>query len=86
MSLQDGAYWFAWAITHWATWAVSGILCTLVSLYPFPASNPTVLLAFLWLATAALVAFAYAISTLFSTSRTAGTVAVLLFSLAVVPG
>lgn len=84
--MQDGAYWLSWAITHWTTWAISGALCTLVSIFPFPASDPSVLLAFLWLAAAALVAFAYALSTLFSTSRVAGMVAVLSYSLAVIPG
>lgn len=84
--MQDGAYWLSWAITHWTTWAVSGVLCTLVSIWPFPASDPTVLLAFLWLAAAALIAFAYALSTLFSTSRVAGMVAVFSYTLAVSPG
>ena len=84
--LQDGAYWACWAVTHWATLAASGLLCALISMYPFPASDWTVLLALLWLIAASLIACSYALSTCFSTSRVAGTAAVLIYALSMAPG
>ena len=83
---QDGAYWASWGLTHWTTMAISGLLCALISNYPFPASDWTVLLVLLWLIAASLVACAYALSACFSTSRVAGTAAVLVYALAMAPG
>jgi hypothetical protein len=44
------------------------------------------MLAFYWLYGAALVAFGYAVSTLFSTSRVAGTASQLIYAVSMVPG
>lgn len=52
---------------------------------PTPCSF-TVLLAFLWLAAAALLMFAYCLSTLFSSARIAGTAGVVVYVLAMLPG
>lgn len=37
--VQDAAYWCSWAISHWSSMAVSGVLCALVGLYPFQHSR-----------------------------------------------
>ena len=84
--MQDAAYWCSWALSHFATLAASMLLCAIISLYPFRHSSFTVLLAILWLVAAALIAFAYFMSTLFSTSRVAGIAAAMLYSLSMVPG
>jgi hypothetical protein len=83
---QEAAYWSSWALTHWAALAVSGALCTLAGLYPFAHSAPGLMLAFYWLFAAALVAAGYAVSTLFSTSRVAGTACQLVYALSMIPG
>ena len=49
LSVQDPAYWASWAISHWSTMAVSGLLCAIVGTYPFSHSSASVLLAFYWL-------------------------------------
>ena len=84
--VQDAAYWCSWALSHFATLAASMLLCAVISLYPFRHSSFTVLLAILWLVAAALIAFAYFMGTLFSTSRVAGIAAAMLYSLSMVPG
>lgn len=66
--------------------AVSGILCAIIGLYPFKHSSFLIMLAFYWLVAAALIAFSYFLSTLFSKSRVAGTVAAVLYALAMIPG
>lgn len=85
-SVQDLAYWGSWAISHWSTMAVSGALCAWVGTYPFSHSDPTVLLAFYWLVAAALISYAYALSTLFSKSRIAGTSTAVLYACSMIPG
>ena len=62
------------------------LLCAIISLYPFRHSSFTVLLVVLLLVAAALIAYAYFLSTLFSKSRVAGIAASMLYSLAMVPG
>lgn len=62
------------------------LLCAVISLYPFRHSSFTVLLVVLLLVAGALIAFAYFLSTLFSTSRVAGIATTMLFSLVMVPG
>lgn len=86
MCAQDGAYWASWALTHGAVLAAMMLVCALVSLYPFRHSSFTLLLTVLWLVAAALIAFSYFLSTLFSKSRVAGMVAPLAYSLAMLPG
>jgi len=83
---QDGAYWASWALTHYGTLFLSCALCTAVGTYPFPRTPPLVMATLLWLAAAALLAFAYFLSTLFSKSRVAGLATALLYALAMVPG
>jgi hypothetical protein len=83
---QDGAYWCAWALTHFATLAVSGVLCALIALYPFPHTDFLLMLALLWLTAAALLAFAYCLSTLFTKSRVAGMASAMLYAVAMIPG
>jgi ATP-binding cassette subfamily A (ABC1) protein 3 len=61
-------------------------LCAVISLYPFRHSSFTVLLAILWLVAAALIAFAYCLSTLYDKSRVAGISVSMIYSLAMVPG
>ena len=36
---QDTAYWASWALSHFASLAASGVLCALISLYPFDKSS-----------------------------------------------
>lgn len=84
--LQDAPYWGSWFLTHWAALAVSSLLCVAVGSYPFAHSSLVVMIAFFWLFSAALVAFAYAQSTLFTTSRVAGTVSQFLYALSMLPG
>ncbi len=84
--LQDGAYWSAWALTHWASLALSGLLCALIARYPFPHTSFTLMLLLLWLTAAALLAFAYFLSTLFAKSRVAGMASAMLYAVAMVPG
>ncbi len=84
--LQDPAYWASWAISHWSTMAVSGVLCAIVGTYPFSHSSASVLLAFYWLVAAALISYAYALSTLFSKSRIAGTSTAVLYAVSMIPG
>ena len=83
---QDGAYWTAWALTHWASLALSGLLCALIARYPFPHTSFTLMLLLLWLTAAALLAFAYFLSTLFAKSRVAGMASAMLYAVAMVPG
>jgi hypothetical protein len=83
---QDGAYWGAWALSHFASLALSGLLCALIALYPFPHTGFGVMLGLLWLTAAALIAFAYFLSTLFAKSRVAGMASAMLYALAMVPG
>lgn len=84
--LSEVAYWGSWAVTHWAMLALSGLLCAIAGTYPFPSSSFPLMLLFFWLYAAALVAFAYFLSTLFASSRVAGTATQLLYAVAVVPG
>lgn len=84
--LQDPAYWASWAISHWSTMAISGVLCAIVGTYPFSHSSASVLLAFYWLVAAALISYAYALSTLFSKSRIAGTSTAVLYAVSMIPG
>ena len=84
--VQDGAYWSAWALTHWASLALSGLLCTLIARYPFPHTSFSLMLLLLWLTAAALLAFAYFLSTLFAKSRVAGMASAMLYAVALVPG
>lgn len=84
--MQDGAYWAAWALTHFAMLAISGLLCTLIALYPFPHTDFLLMLALLWLTAAALLAFAYFLSTLFDKSRVAGMASAMLYAVAMIPG
>ncbi len=83
---QDTAYWVSWAATHMSTLAVTAFLCALVGIYPFAHSSASLLLVFYLLVDAALMAWAYFLSTLFSKSRVAGTATAVLYSLAMVPG
>lgn len=83
---QDGAYWASWALTHYGTLFLSCALCAGIGMYPFPRTPPLVMATLLWLAAAALLAFAYFLSTLFSKSRVAGLATALLYALAMVPG
>lgn len=85
-SPQDGAYWASWALTHFGTLFLSCALCAAIGTYPFPRTPLLVMATLLWLAAAALLAFAYCLSTLFSTSRVAGLAAVMLYALAMFPG
>ncbi|KAF8072728.1 Abca17 [Scenedesmus sp. PABB004] len=57
-----------------------------VGLYPFAHSSLWVMLAFYWLFAAALIAFSYALSTLFAASRVAGTATQLIYALSMIPG
>ena len=84
--MQATAYWSSWALTHFFTMAVSGVLCAVIGLYPFRHSSFVIMLAFYWLVAGALIAFSYFLSTLFSKSRVAGSVAAVLYALAMVPG
>ena len=83
---QDGAYWGAWVLSHFATLALSGLLCAAIARYPFPHTAFSVMLSLLWLTAAALLAFAYFLSTLFQASRVAGMASAMLYALAMVPG
>ena len=84
--LQDLPYWGSWAITHFTQLAATAVLCALVLIYPFPNSDASVYLAFLLLVSAALIAFAYAASTLFSKAKVAGNVAAMLYAITMIPG
>eukprot|EP00884_Botryococcus_braunii_P008389 jgi/Botrbrau1/17551/Bobra.0739s0002.1 len=86
LGLKDGAYWASWAITHWATMAVSGTICASIAIYPFKHSDFTVMLCLFWLVALSLISFSYFLSTLFSKSRIAGTAAAMLYAMAMVPG
>jgi len=84
--LQKSAYWSSWALTHFSTMAVSGILCAVIGLYPFRHSSFAIMLSFYWLLACSLISFSYFLSTIFSKSRIAGTVTAVLYALAMVPG
>jgi hypothetical protein len=86
LGLGETAYWGSWAATHWATLAASGLLCALAGTYPFQHTSLAIMVAFFWLFAAALVAFSYCLSTLFSSSRVAGTATQLLYALSMMPG
>jgi len=86
LGLTDLAYWSSWAITHFSIIALSGFLCALVGMYPFQRSAFGVLLMFFWLASAALLAFGYCLSCLFSSSRVATTGVTVLFAAGMAPG
>lgn len=83
---QDLSYWLSWALTHFFTLAISTFFCALIGLYAFPHSNFFAMLAFYWLASAALVAFSYVASTLFQKSRVAGMVVTIIYIGAMIPG
>ncbi len=84
--LSEPAYWGSWALTHWLLLAASGALCAAAGAYPFSNSSTLVMLGFFWLYGAALVSYSYAMSTLFSSSRVAGTASQLLYALSMLPG
>ena len=84
--LQNSAYWSSWALTHFSTMAVSGVLCAVIGQYPFQHSSFTIMLSFYWLLACSLIAFSYFLSTIFSKSRVAGTVTAVLYALAMIPG
>lgn len=84
--VQDAAYWSAWALTHFATMALSGAFGAAIALYPFPHTDPLLMLALLWLTAAALLSFAYFLSTLFAKARVAGMASAMLYAVAMVPG
>ncbi|KAK9828547.1 hypothetical protein WJX72_000707 [[Myrmecia] bisecta] len=86
LGLKDAAYWASWAITHFSTLALSGLLCALIGLYPFTHSDVWLMLAFFWLVAAALISFSYFLSTLFSTSRVAGMATAVIYVVSMVPG
>ena len=86
VAVQDGAYWGAWALTHWASLAVSGLLCAIIARYPFPHTDFGLMLLLLWLTAAALLAFAYFLSALFAKARVAGMASAMLYAVAMVPG
>ncbi|GAB4821282.1 hypothetical protein N2152v2_008328 [Parachlorella kessleri] len=86
LGLQDAAYWASWAITHWSTMALSGLLCAVVGLYPFAHSSFVLMLCLYWVTALALLAFAYCITTFFSKARVAGTATALIYLAAMVPG
>ena len=84
--MQDVAYWSSWAATYFGQLAISGVLCAIVCMYPFANSNFFLVLLLLWLITAALIAFAFFISTFFNAARVAGQVAVIVYIASVAPG
>lgn len=86
LGLKKSAYWSSWALTHFSTMAVSGILCAVIGLYPFRHSSFAIMLSFYWLLACSLISFSYFLSTIFSKSRVAGTVTAVLYALAMVPG
>ncbi|KAF5833388.1 hypothetical protein DUNSADRAFT_10320 [Dunaliella salina] len=86
MGLGEVGYWGSWFLTHWVSLLVSGILCSLVGTYPFSHTSIAVMILFFSLFTASLVFFSYFMSTLFSTSRVAGTAAQLLYAISMLPG
>lgn len=86
LGLGDGPYWASWALTHAGGAAVSGLLCAGVGLYPFRHTSFALMLAFYWLVSAALLAWAYAVSTLFQRARVAGTAAAVIYAVAMTPG
>lgn len=57
LGLSEAAYWSSWSVTHWTMLGLSGLACTLVGLYPFRNTSPTIMLAFFLLFSAALIAF-----------------------------
>ncbi len=66
--------------------AASGALCAAVGTYPFSHSDWSVLLVFYWIVAAALISYAYALSTLFSKSRIAGTATAVIYACSMIPG
>lgn len=86
LGLSEGAYWSSWAVTHWTTLALSGLLVAIVGLYPFQASSFSLMVMFYFLFSAALVAFSYFISTWFQQSRVAGTATQFVYALSMIPG
>ncbi|KXZ53111.1 hypothetical protein GPECTOR_7g1001 [Gonium pectorale] len=86
LGLSEPAYWASWGLTHWTLLALSGALCAVAGTYPFASSSPWLMLAFFWLYGAALVSYSYAMSTMFSSSRVAGTASQLLYALSMLPG
>ncbi|PNG99270.1 ATP-binding cassette sub-family A member 5, partial [Tetrabaena socialis] len=86
LGLSEPAYWASWGLTHWTLLALSGALCAAAGTYPFANSSAAIMLAFFWLYAAALVSYSYTLSTLFTSSRVAGTAAQLLYALSMLPG
>ena len=84
--LQDLAYWSSWALTIFGQLAVSGLLCAIICMYPFVHSNFLLVLGLLWLISAALIAYAFFLSTFFNAARVAGQVAVIVYVASIVPG
>ena len=80
LGLSDAAYWFSWAATHWSGMMVSGLLCTLLSIYTFPSTSSIIMASFFALYSAAITASAYCLATLFDHSRVAATAAQLAYA------
>jgi len=57
LGLDDSAYWLSWGISHWSTLLASGLLCTVMCIYPFPHSSAWILTLFFALLAASLVSF-----------------------------
>ena len=80
-----------WCVGLWVphlsgTLALSAVLMAAVGTYPFPHTAPAVSLLFFLLLSAALVTFAYFVAALFDRARVAGTGALFIYLLSLVPG
>ncbi|KAK3266229.1 hypothetical protein CYMTET_25133, partial [Cymbomonas tetramitiformis] len=86
LGLREGVYWGSWFTIHFGMLAASTVLMVAVSVYPFQYSSPVVMLVFFLEFSVALVLFAYFVSTFFARARVAGTGALFIYLLSLVPG
>ena len=85
MGLRGRTYWLSWFCTHYSTLAVIATLMALVGTYPFRNSNGFIMWIFYMVWFCSLLAFCYALSTLFSTSKIAAVAGSLLYILTWAP-
>ena len=85
MGLRSSVYWLSWFVTHYGTLVLVATLMACIGTYPFKHSSGVLLWAFYLSWCFQLVAFTYALSCLFSTSKIAAVAGSLLYILTWAP-
>ena len=85
MGLRSSVYWLSWFVTHYGTLVLVATLMACIGTYPFKHSAGALMWAFYLVWCFQLVAFTYALSCTFSTSKIAAVAGSLLYILTWAP-